>query len=366
MQYIDTPAIIIDMEKVEHNLKKYQEIADQSGCNFRPHIKTHKIPRLAKMQMDFGAIGICCAKLSEAEMMAASGIKDIFIAYPIIGKEKIERFLALSRQIRMICAVDSLAGARALSEAARVHEQIAEVRLEIDTGFRRAGIPISSVLEAAREIHKLPNLNVTGIFTFKSATLGGTPTLDLEAAGREEGEMLYETAELLRSNGINIKEVSGGSTPTARSVAACKGVTELRAGTYIFQDAPKLVQKVAEESECSAAVKVTVVSTPTPYRAVIDGGVKIFAGDTKIGVPPLFLKGYGNVIGHDHLIFDHMNEEHGVLIAKDVPTGLTVGDTLYIIPNHICTSMNLCDYVYLKEKDGSYTKTRVEGRGMFY
>ena len=366
MQYIDTPAVIIDMEKVEHNLKKYQSYADRHGCAFRPHIKTHKITRFAKMQMEYGACGICCAKLSEAEVMASAGIGDIFIAYPIIGEEKIERFLALGRQIRAICAVDSLIGAKAISEKAVFHNQVAEIRLEIDTGFGRTGVTKENMVKLAEEINELPNINLSGIFTFKSTMLAGKRTSDRKAAGEEEGKLLKEAAEALREKGISIEEVSGGSTPTGEYVASCEGITEMRAGTYIFHDAPKINQKVVTEEECCALVKVTVVSTPTAHRAVIDGGVKIFSGDTKVNAAPLFLKGYGKVVGKEHLIFDHMSEEHGVLVSEDQPTGLTVGDELYIIPNHICTTMNLCNHVYIKEKDGSYTKTKVDCRGMFY
>lgn len=364
MQYLDTPAVIIELEKVEKNIRKFQEYAEKNNCDFRPHIKTHKMPRFAKMQMDYGACGICCATLGEAEVMAASGITDIFVAYTLVGKEKIERFLALGRQIRIVCGIDNIIVASEISELAVAHGQIAELRIEIDTGHKRAGIQLDEIVDFAKEAHSLPGVNITGIYTFKSSTLGGKATLDLKAAGEEEGKLLHETAQLLRASGIPIKDVSGGSTPTGEYVASCEGVTELRAGTYIFQDRPKIIQKVATVDECAAYVKVMVVSTPTPYRAVIDGGVKVFSGDTKTDTPPLNMHGYGHILEHDHLIFDHMNEEHGVIISEKIPTGLTVGDILYIIPNHICTTINLCNYVYIKETDGTYSKTAVTCRGM--
>ena len=363
MLNIETPAVIIDMEQVERNLRRYQQCADLHGCALRPHTKTHKMVRLAKMQMEFGAKGVCCAKLSEAEVMAAGGIDDIFVAYPVIGREKIERFLALSRQIRIICGVDSIEGASALSDAAAAHGQRAEVRIELDTGYARAGVQRDEILEFAKRVSEMPGLDLGGIFTFKSATLAGKPTLDLRAAAEEEGRLLSETAELLRSNGIPIRDVSGGSTPTGELVAAYPGITEIRPGTYIFQDVSELRQGVAAPEECCAVVKVTVVSTPTPYRAVIDGGSKVFAADKKPMTPPVNLPGFGRIVGHDELIFDHMNEEHGVIVRNDAPTGLKVGDVLYIVPNHVCTTMNLFDFVYLREKDGSYTRTRVDGRG---
>ena len=365
MQYIDTPAVIIDLKQTERNLQKFQGYADENNITLRPHIKTHKIPRFAKMQLEFGAKGICCATLGEAELMAANGINDIFIAYTIVGKEKIERLLTLGRQIRVVCGVDSITAAHQISDLAVAHEQIAEVRIEIDTGFQRAGVQPGEVLNFAKEVDMMPGLKISGIYTFKSSTLHGKSVLDLKACAEEEGLLLKQIKDLLIENGISIEEVSGGSTPTGRYVAQCDGITELRAGTYIFNDRPKLIQGVATVDECSAVVKVTVVSTPTPDRAIIDGGSKIFSGDTKTDTPPLNMHGYGYVIGNENLVFDHMSEEHGVLISKVGLTNLKINDVLYIIPNHICTTMNLCNYVYIKEKDGTYTKTFVEGRGLF-
>lgn len=364
MQYIDTPALIIDLEQTKRNLQKFQEYATVNNIAFRPHIKTHKLPRFARLQLELGAKGICCATLGEAELMAANGIDDIFIAYTLVGKEKIERFLTLGRQIRVICGVDSLFAAQQISELATRHGQKAEVRIEIDTGFQRAGVQPTEVLNFAKELKELQGLNVSGIYTFKSSTLGGKAVLDLEACAKEEGLILQEINTALASIGFNNLEVSGGSTPTGKYVASCEGITELRAGTYIFNDHPKLIQKIATPHECAARVKVTVVSTPTPFRAIIDGGTKIFSGDGKINSPPLNLPGYGYIVGHENLVFDHMNEEHGILVSKDGPTNLKVNDTLYIIPNHICTTVNLCNFVYIKEVDGTYTKAIVEGRGL--
>jgi len=364
MQYIDTPAVVIDLKKVEANLVKFQKYATENNIILRPHIKTHKIPRLARMQEQFGAKGICCATLGEAELMAANGITDIFIAYTIVGKEKIERFLALGRQIRVICGIDSLVGAQEISDMAIAHKQKAEVRIEIDSGFQRAGVQSENVVEFARKVVAMPGLNLTGIFTFKSSTLQGKQVLDFKACAKEEGKILKGISNSLVANGIAITEVSGGSTPTGKYVAQCEGITELRAGTYIFNDRPKLIQGIATVDECAARVKVTVVSTPTPNRAIIDGGSKIFSGDGKIDSPPLHMHGYGHIVGHENLVFDHMNEEHGIIVSKEGPTNLKVYDTLYIIPNHICTTMNLCNFVYIQEKDGTFTKTKVEGRGL--
>lgn len=359
---IQTPAIIADLAMMEHNMEKFQGYADRGGCALRPHIKTHKIPRIAKMQLAHGAKGITCAKLGEAEVMADSGIDDIFMAYPVIGPAKIQRFLDLSQRIRMICSVDSMEGAAAISAAAKERGIVAEVRMEVDTGAHRTGVIIPEALEMAKRICELPNLDLSGIFTYKAMILEGRPTLDPAAAGREEGRLIGEVAEVLRDAGIDIRDVSAGSTPTAPYVAAADGVNEIRPGTYIFQDAQRIVQGAAAPAECCGVMKVTVVSTPARDRAVIDAGTKALAGDSKLHAEPMFLSSYGQILDHPDLRIDRMNEEHGMIVC-DGETGLHVGQALYVIPNHICTCINLFDEIYIREHDGSLTRTPVAARG---
>lgn len=359
---IQTPAIVADLAMMEHNMRKYQNYADQGGCALRPHIKTHKIPRLARMQLDFGAKGITCAKLGEAEVMADSGIGDIFMAYPVIGPDKIRRFLDLSQTIRMICSVDSVEGASALAAAARERGITAEVRMEVDIGARRTGVVMPRAVEMAKRIAGMPGLELSGIFGYKAMVLEGGPTLDPAAAGREEGELLGETAQRIREAGIPLRDVSAGSTPTAPYAAMAEGVNEIRPGTYIFQDAQRIVQGAASPEECCGVMKVTVVSTPEKDRAVIDAGTKALAGDSKLHAAPMFLSSYGQILGRPDLRIDRMNEEHGMIVC-DGETGLHVGQALYVIPNHICTCINLFDRIYIREHDGSLTETPVAARG---
>lgn len=364
MEYseIQTPALIADLSVIEHNMRKFQGYADQNGCALRPHIKTHKIPRLARLQIEYGAVGLTCAKLGEAEVMADHGFDDIFMAYPVIGEQKVERFLDLSERIRMICGVDSMEGASAISQAAQRRGITAEVRLEIDTGAHRTGVIRSEAVELGKRIAALPHINLSGIFTYKAMIYQEKPTLDPKAAGREEGELLVETAQALREAGVPIRDVSAGSTPTAPYVAAVEGVTEIRPGTYVFQDAQRIVQQAASAQECCGVIKVTVVSTPEKNRAVIDAGTKVLVGDSKLHAEPMYLNGYGRIVGRDDLILERMNEEHGMIIC-DGETGLHVGQVLSIIPNHICTCVNLLNEIYIRERDGSYTRTPVVARG---
>lgn len=358
---VETPAVVLDMAKIRRNIEDMQRMADVKGFKLRPHIKTHKLPELALLQLAQGAVGITCATLGEAECMAANGVKDIFLAYPVIGPTKLERLLDLTAKIRLIASVDSREGALALSDAAVKRGITVEVRLEIDAGMHRAGVPYAEAVPMAGFINGLPNVNFTGIYTFKSNIYKETPTADNKSAAAEENAVMAETAKLIREAGIPIADVSGGSTPTAAFAGDSPGLTEIRPGTYIFGDAMRLKTGAVEPERCAAVVEVTVISVPTKTRAVIDGGSKTFAGDISPNQPPLFLKGYGHIIGRDDLTIVRLSEEHGVIEAAG-GIGLTVGDRLRVIPNHICTAINLQEYVYIHDEDGGVRKVKIEAR----
>src|SRR5215210_2260922 len=191
-------------------------LARERGVKLRPHVKTHKIPGIAIEQLEAGATGITVAKVSEAEVMAEGGIRDIFIAYPLVTGPKIRRALRLNRMVNLIFAVDSLEGARRLSEAAAAEDATLNVRLEVDTGLRRTGVPSDEAVELAATIESSDSLDLTGIYTYRGYVLAdGSPTLDLEKAGTEEGNLMVSLADEIRERGIEIEDVSLGSTPTA-------------------------------------------------------------------------------------------------------------------------------------------------------
>src|SRR5215213_2344602 len=199
------PYVLIDGAKMESNVLNMADIAMGNGVALRPHVKTHKIPGIAREQFDAGAAGITVAKLSEAEVMADGGIEDIFIAYPLVTEAKIRQAVRLGERVRLIVGVDSLEGARRLSEAAEGPNL--EVRLEVDTGLRRTGIPRDEAVGLAGEIESMGNLDLTGIYTYRGAVLGGSKTLELEKAGLEEGRVMVSLAEQMRERGIRIEDV---------------------------------------------------------------------------------------------------------------------------------------------------------------
>jgi D-serine deaminase-like pyridoxal phosphate-dependent protein len=358
----DTPYLLIDGAKMARNILKMANVAKGSGVALRPHVKTHKIPDIAKDQLEAGATGITVAKLSEAEVMADAGIEDIFIAYPLVTDAKIRRAVRLGKRVRLVVGVDSLEGARRLSAGAMAEDHALEVRLEVDTGLRRTGVPYNEAVEFAHQIEPLGNLNLIGIYTYRGAVLGGLRTLELEKAGLEEGRLMISLAHRMREQGIRVDDVSLGSTPTVEYVAQVEGVTEIRPGTYVFYDRMQAHLGACSLDECAATVVCTVVSRPSEDLAVVDGGSKTFATDVAPDAEPLNLKGFGHVVGYPGMVLERLTEEHGML-ALDRNCDLAVGDTLQVIPNHICSTVNLHDEVYLVDENATVQELRVAARG---
>jgi D-serine deaminase-like pyridoxal phosphate-dependent protein len=361
---VETPCLVVDVPTVRANIAAMQRQVEQAGCALRPHVKTHKMPLFAKMQIEAGAKGITCAKVSEAEVMAAAGIDDIFIAYPMVGEHRTRRALALARTMRrLILAVDSEEGALALSGAAQEAGLTLEVRLEIDTGAGRTGIPMDRAPELAAKIAAMPGLRLTGIYTFKSLLYRGEATLDNAMAAQEEGEMMERTAEAIRAAGVEITEISAGSSPTGTFVAETGKVTEVRPGTYIFKDVMQQVEHVAQPDELAVRYVATVVSTNHEEYAVIDGGTKTFPSDVPLHQAPGYYPGYAVVEGNPNLSLSFMNEEHGIITAKNGHTGLHVGQKITLLPIHVCTAVNLQNSVYLIDGE-TLTCHKVDARGM--
>src|SRR5918994_1180282 len=355
-----TPYVLIDDAKMERNILRMADVAGENGVALRPHVKTHKIPGIAREQLEAGAAGITVAKLSEAEIMADGGVEDIFIAYPLVTEAKIRQAIRLAERVRLVVGVDSLEGARRLSGVAE--DQTLEVRLEVDTGLRRTGVPLDEAVGLAGEIEAMGNLDLTGIYTYRGAVLGGSKTLELEKAGLEEGQLMVSLAVMLRERGIGVDDVSVGSTPTAEHVAKVEGVTEIRPGTYVFYDRMQARLGACSLEECAAAVVATVVSRPSRDLAVIDGGSKTFATDVPPKTKPLDLQGFGHVLEYPDVSLERLTEEHGML-AVNADHDLKAGDTLHVIPNHVCSTVNLHDAVYLVDGHGAVEELQVSARG---
>ncbi|MGM0882079.1 MAG: alanine racemase [Bacillota bacterium] len=361
---LETPCLVIESSVVDANIAAMSEVANRNGVQLRPHAKTHKLPEMAARQIAAGAAGITVAKISEAEVMAEGGITDIFVAYPLVAASKIERAVRLSQAgIRLILGADSLEGAKRISDAA-VREGVGlEIRLEIETGLHRTGVRIDDAVKLAKQIASLDGIRLTGIFTYRGAMHNGTPTLDLRAAGHEEGLIMASVATVLRSEGVAIQDVSVGSTPTAAYAAEVGGVTEIRPGTYIYQDRMQAAFGVSTIDDCAGAVLATVISRPSDDLIVIDGGSKTFATDVQPGTSPLYLQGFGHIVGAPDAVLERMTEEHGMIRVR-TDALYRVGDVIRIIPNHICSTVNLHNFVYIADAAGQLRKAAVAARGM--
>lgn len=331
------------------------DLAQRAGVTLRPHIKSHKIPELAHLQMAGGAVGITVAKLGEAEVMAQQGIKDIFIANQIIGAEKFRRLFDLAGKVCLAVGVDSPEGVNALARAAERLGGVGpsrrfDVLIEVDSGLHRCGLePGERIIELARKILNEDTLHLRGIFTHAGHAYAAKNQGELEQIARSEGEIMAGTADDLRRSGIPIEVVSVGATPTVGISAFVPGVTEIRPGNYVFYDAMQLALGVIPDpGRCSLRVYSTVISHPAPERWVMDAGSKALSLDQGAhghsGV-----RGYGLIEGYPGLTITRLSEEHGVIEGHD--GALQVGDIIGIIPNHACTVINLFDQVNVKTRE---------------
>jgi D-serine deaminase-like pyridoxal phosphate-dependent protein len=360
----ETPYVIVDVAKLETNLSRMAHEASSLGVRLRPHIKTHKIPRIARRQVELGADGITVAKMSEAEIMASAGISDIFVAHPIVVGDKIRRGLELSKSVHLTVGVDSMAGAKTISQVAADEGRVMNVRLEIDTGLRRTGVPLEEALELAGRMNRLEGLRLSGIYTYRGAFLDSSATLDFERAGRDEGKVMSRLAKEMRDQGISLGDVSVGSTPTAKTAASGESVTEIRPGTYVFYDRMQVNLGICGFEDCAAVVVATVVSRPSEQLAIIDAGSKTFATDVQPNTQPLDMAGFGHVVGAPEVVLDRLWEEHGTLSLNGEQEGFQVGDKISIIPNHICSTINLHNSVYFRTDEDYLEEVEVPARGL--
>lgn len=341
---LDTPAVLIDIDRVEANLQRAQAHATKEGYALRPHIKTHKLPRFAKRQVELGAIGITVQKLGEAEVMADAGLADIFLPYNILGPKKLARLKALNERVTLSVTADSpdtLAGYSATFTSGKP----LTVLIECDSGGGRCGVQTpAQALALARQIALAPGLRFGGLMTYP-------PLHGVERSNA----WLAEAVTLFQQAGITVPRVSSGNSPDMWAPASAP-VTERRPGTYIYYDRFQAKERAASLDDCALTVLVTVVSRPTATRVVIDAGSKSLTSDL------LGMEGYGLVMGTD-LTVKGLSEEHGVIelpVASDWPR---VGERLRIIPNHACVISNLFDTVTLISGDEVKEVVPVAARG---
>lgn len=320
----DTPVVTVDLDIMEANIQRLQAYCDAHHIGNRPHIKTHKIPAIARQQVAAGAMGITCQKLGEAQVMLDAGITDILVTFNVLGEAKLERLRALAHRpgarISVVC--DNTTAARQLSSAFASAAAPLPVLVECDTGMGRNGVQTpAEALELARLIAGLPGLRFEGLMTYP--ILEGT-------------RPFFEAAlAMLDKAGLPAAVVSTGGTPAYRQAHECTGITEHRAGTYVFNDRGTVERGAATWDDCAMRVRTTVVSRPTATRAIIDAGSKTLSSD-------LFtLTGHGRVVEYPDAVISQLNEEHGYVDLSNCARRPEVGEILSVIPNHTCVVTNL-------------------------
>jgi len=356
---LSTPALTIDLDATERNLGQMAASCRRQGVGLRPHTKTHKTPEVARRQLEYGAVGLTVAKMGEAEVMAEAGLDDILIAYPILGDEKLRRLTALARVRRMIVALDSLEAAEELSSAASQQGCTVGVLVEFDVGFHRCGLEAgASSLGLAKQIANLPGLAFRGLMTYFGNVWGSKEERRAEAEA--VAKKVERTLESFRDSGLTVEIVSGGSTPSAEFSYLIPGLTEIRPGTYVYNDLNTLHQGACQLSDCAARVVTTVVSTAVPGRAIIDAGSKTLSSDL-LGSGPK--AGYGYVVEAPDAPIIKLNEEHGHLDITRSAHQFCVCEVLTVIPNHVCTCVNMHDEAFTVQDGKVVGSWRVAARG---
>ncbi|MFT2213985.1 D-TA family PLP-dependent enzyme [Rhizobium giardinii] len=334
LQTVNTPAVLVDLDIARRNIDRFQSYANAHGLKVRPHIKTHKLPAVAEMQLRAGAVGITCQKVSEAEAMVAGSpeIRDVLITYNILGPEKLEHLASLARKVTLSVVADNETVIDSLSEAFASQPAPLPVLVECNTGADRCGVPTPEAAAAlAQRIARAPGLVFGGLMTYPPT--GGAAAVE---------SFMSRAKAFIEAAGIAVPVVTSGGTPSMMHAAEAPVTTEYRPGTYVYNDRSLVSRGVCGWEDCALTVLATVVSVPAANRAIIDAGSKTLTSDL------LGLSGYGHVLGRDDISIDQLSEEHGRLVSEG-PINLKVGDKLRIVPNHACVVTNMVDAVNVVE-----------------
>ncbi len=356
---LSTPALTVDLDVLDRNLSCMAAYCREHKLGLRPHTKTHKTVEIGRMQLSRGARGLTVAKVGEAEVMLAAEPEELLVAFPVLGAEPLRRLAVLARTARILVSLDSETAAQRLSAAAVAHGVTFGALVEFDAGLGRCGLPPGhGCVALAKEIQKLPGLLFRGVLTYPG-NIGG-----VEAQRHEQAQgvaaAVRRTIEAFEAEHIPVEIVSAGSTPSAFISHEISGLTEIRPGTYVYNDLNTYYQGACALEDCAARVVATVVSTAVPGRAIIDAGSKTLSSDLlRQGAQ----SGYGLVTEAPDALLFKLNEEHGFLDITASSRAFHVGETLTIIPNHVCTCVNMHDELFLLRKGEVVGTWRVAGRG---
>ncbi|MBA3671047.1 MAG: alanine racemase [Gemmatimonadaceae bacterium] len=358
LESLETPALLVDLGRLDANIAKTADYAAAHDLALRPHVKTHKSVRVAAEQLRRGAMGLTCATPFEAEVMSAV-CDDLLVAFPPVGASRAARLAALPVAARLIVALDSARAVRDMSTAATTAGREVGVYVELDLGMHRVGVPVlDEAILLARLVKGTPSLYLAGLAFYpghvrEHASAQDEPLRALDAA---LGEALARFADA----GIDPPVVSGGSTPTLWRSHELRGITEIRPGTYVYNDRTAVATGSCTWEECAATVLATVVSTAVHGQAVIDAGSKALGREPVRGAAG---EGFGQLLEHPEVVVSRMSEEHGMLELNGTSWKPRVGDRVRVVPNHACIVVHLNDMVVGVRGDRVETTWPVDARG---
>ena len=349
---LTTPALLVDWAVLLENVRSMAALAKGAGVALRPHAKTHKCVEIAEVQIEHGATGLAVATLREAEYFSDNGFTDLLITGQVVGTHSLERLLRVARQARVSVAVDDVEVASAIDGAALRAGLSIGLLWEIDCGVGRSGTqPGEPTVDLLTKI--LPTLRAAtfeGLMTYGGHVYASRTDAELEAAANDEGEAARHTARLLEDHGIGTRVLSVGTTPTARRISKDRGVTEVRPGCYVFNDATQLALGLVEMRSCALTVLSTVISHPTANRIILDAGAKALSTRRLTART----EGFGLVVDHPGLAVTQLYDEHGV-VESDFPISLRVGDRVKILPNHAASTVNQHSCMWVIDSDDAVT-----------
>lgn len=363
IETILSPAIVVDASIVRRNLRRMADYAATYKLNVRPHTKTHKSVELGQMQLQYGAAGLTVAKVGEANQMArVSEDLDLLLAYPQVDAARCDAIATLAKSGRTIrVALDSSFAADALAGAARSASATIGVLIEMDVGAHRTGVQSpQEALELAQHVDRQSGLRLDGIMYFPGHVSEKPP-----AQSQSLFEIKLTIAEALvlwMKSGLHASIISGGSTPTAYQSNELKHLTEIRPGTYIFNDMNTVAGGFCLLEDCAARIVATVVSTAVRGQVVIDAGSKTLTSDRRHDDPAK--AGHGCILEYPNAKITKLSEEHGQVDVRNCDRPPKVGERVSIIPNHICPCVNLQDFMWWIEPGEQPRAITIDARGM--
>ena len=348
-----------------------QSAADTRGLRLRPHAKTHKSIRLADRQIAAGAVGICCAKLGEAEVFAAAGIEDIRLPYPL-HPANADRVLELLDRTRLSFIVDHPDVVQGWSDALRAAGREVDVLVKVDVGFHRCGIDpdAAGAADFVVRVAESPGLRFRGLLSHAGHGYGATSEAEIQNIARSEAQILTTLAERVRNAGVEVPEISVGATPTVRFSLVESGLTEVRPGNYVYYDRTQVALGAAGWDDCALTVLARVVTKPSPDRIILDSGSKTLTNDVARGITQM--PGYGAVLtsiegtqqADADLVVERLSEEHAIVRVQSGQHALRPGDLVRIVPNHSCVVSNLVDSAWIVDGNEVVEPLQISARGL--